>query len=154
MTTGRGSRREWCRKGTFACMTTWQKHPGVRTDRQLSRGERAADKLRNGMGSWPFVFGALLFLAVWMGINEAMGRGHGFDVYPFMMLNLVLSCLAALQGAILLIAAKRADQVSSELAQHTFDIDTENLELTRTVAVLATRIDELTTAIHKHISKT
>lgn len=66
------------------------------------------------MGSWGFVFGALLFLAGWMIGN----RGQGFDPYPFILLNLVLSCLAALQGAILLIAARRADQISSELAVH------------------------------------
>lgn len=64
------------------------------------------------MGSWWFVFGALVFLAAWMALNG----GHGFDKYPFILLNLVLSCLAALQGAILLIAARRADQVAAELA--------------------------------------
>ncbi len=78
----------------------------------MTFGERAADKVRNGMGSWWFVFGSLLFLAGWMAGN----RNVGFDPYPFILLNLLLSCVAALQGAILLIAAKRADQVSSELA--------------------------------------
>lgn len=77
-----------------------------------SRGERWADRLRNGMGSWGFVISALVFLAGWMLGN----RNVGFDPYPFILLNLVLSCLAAMQGAILLIAAKREDQISSELA--------------------------------------
>jgi uncharacterized membrane protein len=86
---------------------------------QLTRGERAADRMRNGMGSWPFVFSALAFLAVWMLYN----RNDGFDPYPFILLNLVLSCLAAMQGAILLIAAKRSDQIASQLAQHDFDTD-------------------------------
>ena len=135
---------------TFGAMSLWSKHPGVRSDSDLSLGERAADRLRNGMGSWPFVFGALIFLAIWMVFN---GLTNGFDQYPFILLNLVLSCLAALQGAILLIAAKRADQVSSELAQHTFDIDRENLALTKEVAELTKRIDELTRAIHEHIAK-
>jgi uncharacterized membrane protein len=44
---------------------------------------------------------------------------HGFDPYPFILLNLLLSCLVAIQGAILLIAAKRSDQISSELASYT-----------------------------------
>ena len=131
-------------------MSHWSKHPAVRSDAQLSLGERAADRLRNGMGSWPFVFGALIFLAIWMTYN---GIANGFDQYPFILLNLVLSCLAALQGAILLIAAKRADQISSELAQHTYEIDQENLKLTREVAELTKRIDELTRAIHDHIAK-
>ena len=90
----------------------WHRHPGVRSGDQLTFGERAADSVRNGMGSWWFVFGSLLFLAGWMTGN----RNVGFDPYPFILLNLVLSCVAAMQGAILLIAAKRADQVASELA--------------------------------------
>jgi Protein of unknown function (DUF1003) len=73
----------------------WHDRPGVRSGHQLTFGERSADRLRNGMGSWTFVFAALLFLAVWMGYN----RNTGFDKYPFILLNLVLSCLAALQGA-------------------------------------------------------
>lgn len=61
-----------------------------------------------------FVFAALAFLAAWMAFN---GRSD-FDPYPFILLNLLLSCLAAMQGAILLIAARRSDQISSELAVH------------------------------------
>jgi uncharacterized membrane protein len=90
----------------------WHRHPAVRTGDELTVGERAADRMRNVMGSWGFVFGALLFLAGWMLGN----RGSGFDPYPFILLNLLLSCVAALQGAILLIAAKRADQNSAELS--------------------------------------
>ncbi len=97
----------------------WNRHPAIPTGEQLTRGERAADAMRNGMGSWNFVFAALLFLAVWMLYN----RNVGFDRYPFILLNLVLSCLAAMQGAILLIAAKRSDQVASLLAEHDYDTD-------------------------------
>lgn len=125
----------------------WHLHPHVRSGKGLSRGERAADYVRNKMGSWPFVFGALIFLAIWMVYN---GR-HGFDPFPFILLNLVLSCLAAMQGAILLIAAKRQDQIASELAKHTYDIDRETLDVTNEIAKLARRIDELTLAIHDHL---
>jgi len=127
--------------------TLWHHHPEIRTGDQLSLGERAADVMRNGMGSWAFVLSALVFLGAWMIYN---GK-HGFDPYPFILLNLVLSCLAALQGAILLIAAKRADQISSELAKHTFEVDQETLELTKEISLLTKRIDELTAAIHEHI---
>lgn len=97
----------------------WHRHPHVRSGDELTLGERAADKLRNSMGSWPFVFGALVFLAIWMAGNA----DQGFDKYPFILLNLLLSCLGAMQGAILLIAAKRSDQVASELAQHDYEQD-------------------------------
>ena len=103
----------------------WRPHPAVRTGNELTRGERAADKLRNGMGSWGFVFISLVFLAGWVIGN----RGQGFDPYPFILLNLILSMVAALQGAILLIAARRADQVSAELAMHDFETNTAALRL-------------------------
>ena len=111
------------------------RHPGIRTDSELSRGERAADKMRNSMGSWAFVFGALIFLFIWMAINVIMDKTthNAFDTYPFILLNLVLSCVAALQGAILLIAAKRSDQVSTELAQHDYEADCASRELLLTL---------------------
>ncbi len=128
----------------------WHWHPSVRSDRELTFGERAADTMRNGMGSWGFVAGALVFLALWMTANG----GHGPDPYPFILLNLMLSCLAALQGAILLIAAKRADQVTAELAQHHYSETTqldgllaENTELTRQVHALLEQNTELTRAL-------
>lgn len=125
-------------------VSIWNQHPGVRSGETLTLGERAADVMRNGMGSWPFVFSALGFLTIWMIYN---GR-HGFDPYPFILLNLVLSCLAAMQGAILLIAAKRADTISSELAQHDFELDKEALTITVQIHDLIKRIDGLTEVIH------
>ena len=104
----------------------------------MSFGERAADRLRNTMGSWGFVFGALVFLAGWMLGNA----GHGFDKYPFILLNLILSCLAALQGAILLIAAKREDQISSELARHDYETNLEADEIVKAIHALTKEIHE------------
>jgi uncharacterized membrane protein len=113
-----------------------RRHPGLRSGEQLTVGERAADRLRNGMGSWAFVLAALVFLAGWMIGNG----GTGFDPYPFILLNLILSCLAAMQGAILLIAARRADQISSELAAHDYAADTDSEELIREVRALVRTI--------------
>ena len=84
-------------------------------DSELTRGERAADVVRNGMGSWPFVFVFVAIMGIWAGFNG----NTGFDPYPFILLNLFLSMLAGMQGAILLISAKRADAISSEVAIHT-----------------------------------
>jgi uncharacterized membrane protein len=115
----------------------WQRHPGVRSNDELTLGERAADRMRNGMGSWMFVLSALLFLAGWMAGN----RGVGFDPYPFILLNLILSCVAALQGAILLIAARRSDQISAELATHDYKTNLDALEMIKA-------IEAMTGAIH------
>jgi uncharacterized membrane protein len=84
----------------------------------LTRGERAADWLRNGMGSWAFVAGFGVVMVVWAFVNTAL---TGWDPYPFILLNLFLSMLAGLQGAILLIAAKRQDAIAAALAQHDFE---------------------------------
>lgn len=98
--------------------THWHKHPGVRHTEDLTIGERAADKLRNGMGSWLFVFIFFIFMAAWAMINSVIWKS-GFDPYPYILLNLFLSMLAAVQASALLIAAKRADSIASEIAIHT-----------------------------------
>jgi uncharacterized membrane protein len=133
----------------MAWQRQWHKHPAVRSGNQLSLGERAADYMRNGMGSWAFVLGFVLIMALWAIVNSVFWLGgsetqHGFDPYPYILLNLMLSMVAGLQGAILLIAAKRSDQVSSELAVHTFDNTTQLTEL-------LSKVDELTREIHHHI---
>jgi uncharacterized membrane protein len=90
----------------------------------LSLGERAADKMRNGMGSWRFVFTFILGMVVWAWFNSVGGWKH-WDAFPFILLNLFLSMLAGLQGAILLIAAKRADAVSAAMAEHDYRTNQE-----------------------------
>ena len=137
----------------------WSRHPAFH-DKQLTLGERAADRVRNGMGSWPFVFVFLGSMAVWAFVNTILKVGasngkKGFDPYPYILLNLFLSMIAGLQGAILLIAAKRADSISSELAMHTFnntEADTkllnENTDLTRQVKANTDALEE----IHRHVT--
>jgi uncharacterized membrane protein len=95
----------------------WEHHPAVRTGSELTLGERAADTLRNSMGSWGFIFGFLGFMAAWMTLNTVAWCLH-WDEPPFILLNLGLSTLAGLQGGILLIAAKRQDAVNAALAEH------------------------------------
>lgn len=114
----------------------WIHHPAVRSGERLTRGERAADLLRDGMGSWGFVACAFVFLTGWMVGN----RNVGFDKYPFILLNLILSCLAAMQGAILLIAAKREDQISSELARHDYETNLEADAIVKEIHALTREI--------------
>ncbi len=84
----------------------------------LTPGQRAADRLRNGMGSWRFIAIFVAFMAAW-GLVNALGVA--WDPYPYILLNLLLSMLAGLQGAILLIAAKRQDAIAAALAQHDYE---------------------------------
>jgi uncharacterized membrane protein len=128
-------------------MNRWHEHPAVRKHDQLTAGERAADIVRNGMGSWPFVFAFLGFMAIWAGYN---GK-HGFDPYPFILLNLFLSMIAGLQGAILLISAKRADSISSEVAIHTLDNTKKLQDLIEANTALTETVSKLAHQIHTHI---
>lgn len=131
---------------------SWRLHPGVRTGDRLTTGERAADKMRNGMGSWVFVFAFLAVMGAWALINTEVLGTTAWDPYPYILLNLFLSMLAGMQGAVLLIAAKRADQISAETAIHTLK-NTEHLkELIEQNTVLTRQVQELTTAIHHHLS--
>ena len=118
----------------------------------LTLGERAADRLRNGMGSWTFVFSFVGFMIAWAVLNT-VAAVHHWDEYPFILLNLFLSMLAGLQGAILLIAAKRADSVSAAMAENDYQTNVESkkeieelMELNRKQLKL---IEELTHAL-KH----
>lgn len=95
--------------------TNWHK----KHKESLSAGDRLADGMRNGMGSWPFVFGFIFFMACWALLNSVAVIKH-WDEYPFILLNLFLSMLAALQGAILLIAAKRVDELNAAMAEHDY----------------------------------
>jgi uncharacterized membrane protein len=137
----------------------WHKHPGVRSGDELSFGERSADKMRNMMGSWPFVFGFFIVMIAWALVNTLLIQHildhKAFDPYPYILLNLFLSMLAGIQGATLLIAAKRADAISSEVALHTAnntdDIKTliaENTALTERMKKNTDLLEE----IHLHIS--
>lgn len=100
-------------------MSTWHK----KHKEKLSRGERAADAMRNIMGSWGFVGLFCLAMAGWATYNSFILHNTGFDPYPYILLNLLLSTLAGLQGAILLIAAKRQDQIAGELAQNDYEVN-------------------------------
>lgn len=133
--------------------TVWHKHPGVRKTDQLTLGERAADKMRNGMGSWPFVFCFFAFMIAWAILNSIFHAGgkQGFDPYPYILLNLFLSMLAGIQAAALLIAAKRADQVAAEIAVHT-EHNTEDIkDLLQTNTQLVQAIQDLTREVHARV---
>jgi len=71
-------------------------------------GGVAADKLTGAMGSWAFIVAFIILLFVWMGVNLYWLHGKDvFDPYPFILLNLFLSCLAAIQAPIILMSENR-----------------------------------------------
>ena len=70
-----------------------------------SFGERVADRVAAVGGSWGFIIGFALFLVAWMALNVVLARS--FDPYPFILLNLVLSCVAAMQAPIIMMSQNR-----------------------------------------------
>jgi uncharacterized membrane protein len=129
-----------------------------RAKASLTPGQKAADAMRNGMGSWAFVFTFVAFLVVWTFLNTIHGWHH-WDKYPFILLNLFLSMLAALQGAILLIAAKRQDAIAAAMAQHDYETNVrakKEIELLTTMnqeqLELIKQIREELAASHKNSS--
>jgi uncharacterized membrane protein len=109
-------------------MTDQQKTWHDRHKASLTKGQRAADIMRNGMGSWPFVGGFIGFMMIWAAINTWALATNAWDPYPYILLNLLLSMLAGLQGAILLIAAKRQDAIAAAMAQHDYDTNVKAKE--------------------------
>jgi len=107
----------------------------------LTIGQKAADAMRNGMGSWAFVLIFIVFLIGWAYLNTADGWHH-WDKYPFILLNLFLSMLAALQGAILLIAAKRQDAIAAAMAQHDYETNVRaEKEIEKLMAINQEQLD-------------
>jgi uncharacterized membrane protein len=137
----------------------WHKHPGVRSGDQLSLGERSADKMRNVMGSWPFVFAFFGVMILWALVNtlliEHILHHKAFDPYPYILLNLFLSMLAGVQAAALLIAAKRADTIASEVALHTAN-NTDDIKIliqeNTTLTTGVKRNTDLLEEIHLHVT--
>lgn len=112
------------------------------------------------MGSWPFVFVFFGIMILWAVINSVFYLGgthgqHGFDPYPYILLNLFLSMLAGVQAAALLIAAKRADATSSEMRVHT-EKNTEDLKTmvadNTALTTLVKKHTDLLEEIHRHVA--
>ena len=79
-------------------------------DEHRTFGERLSDHLASFGGSWRFLISFGVVLMIWMAYNVARGEAASFDPYPFILLNLVLSCIAAIQAPIIMMSQKRQDE--------------------------------------------
>lgn len=121
----------------------WHEHPHVRSGAELSLGERSADAVRNGMGSWKFIWIQTALVLLWVGANLYL-LGRPFDPYPFILLNLMFSVQAAYASPIILLSQRRSDSQSSEIALHTYENGQQILKLTQQNADLTKQVYELT----------
>lgn len=103
-------------------------------------GQRVADKVASFGGSWNFIimFGA--FIVIWIGVNVWVFMNKGFDPYPFILLNLILSCLAALQAPVIMMSQNRQEEKDRERAKKDYMI---NLKSELEIRTLHEKIDHL-----------
>ena len=109
-------------------------------ERKWSFGERLADRIASFGGSWVFLicFGA--FLALWIGMNSIVLVWRPPDPYPFIFLNLILSCLAAIQAPIIMMSQNRQEAKDRIRSQHDYQV---NLKAELEIRHLHDKIDHL-----------
>jgi uncharacterized membrane protein len=90
---------------------------------QLTFGERVADKVASFGGSWPFIFLFALVLSAWMLYQSFIAHNRSFDPYPYILLNLILSCLAAIQAPVIMMSQNRHAQRDRLQADHDYEIN-------------------------------
>lgn len=112
--------------------------PNVAFDEQMTFGQRVADRVASFGGSWTFIGLFLLAMLVWMIANTEAARP--FDPFPFILLNLVLSCLAALQAPVIMMSQNRQAAKDRLMASNDYEV---NLRTETELARMHARFDEL-----------
>lgn len=92
-------------------------------DKPLSFGDRMADKIASFGGSWTFILSFMGFLLIWISFNIYWLSNKGFDPYPFILLNLILSCIAALQAPVIMMSQNRQEEKDRERAKEDLRIN-------------------------------
>ena len=85
-------------------------------------GQRAADTIAKFAGSWAFIFSFVAVLVLWMVINVILAA-KAFDPYPFILLNLVLSCVAAIQAPLIMMSQNRQEEIDRRRAENDYKVN-------------------------------
>ena len=108
---------------------------------QKTVGQRAADALAKWAGSWTFIISFLVFLILWMAVN-VYAWINTWDPYPFILLNLVLSCVAALQAPVILMSQNRQAQKDRAKAGYDYSVNRKSEKEISEIQVQLTRIEK------------
>ena len=92
---------------------------------KLSLGQRASDAVASFAGSWAFIFSFIGVMVVWMIVNVLLAA-RAFDAYPFILLNLVLSCIAAIQAPLIMMSQNRQEAKDRARAQSDYKVNLKN----------------------------
>ncbi len=106
----------------------------------ITFGERIADKVASFGGSWTFIIFFFLFILGWMIINTWLLITQKFDPFPFILLNLILSCLAAIQAPIIMMSQNRQEQKDRKRGEHDYKV---NLKAELEIKLLSEKMDHL-----------
>ncbi|QIK53271.1 DUF1003 domain-containing protein [Dysgonomonas sp. HDW5B] len=106
----------------------------------LTTGQKVADKVATFGGSWVFIISFGVFIFIWIALNIFWFANKGFDPYPFILLNLLLSCLAAIQAPIIMMSQNRQEEKDRDRSKKDYMI---NLKSELEVRTLHEKIDHL-----------
>ena len=109
-------------------------------EKEITFGQKLADKVAEFGGSWGFIIFFMTFLVVWILLNVFWLSHHGFDPYPFILLNLILSCIAAIQAPVIMMSQNRQEEKDRERAKKDYKI---NLKSELEIRELHEKIDHL-----------
>lgn len=105
---------------------------------ELTFGQKIADKVASFGGSWTFIISFLVFIIIWISINVFWFLNRGYDPYPFILLNLILSCIAALQAPVIMMSQNRQEDKDRARAKMDYMI---NLKSELEIRTLHEKID-------------
>lgn len=88
-------------------------------------GQKAADAVAKFAGSWAFIFSFVAVMVIWMIVNVVLST-KAFDAYPFILLNLVLSCIAAVQAPLIMMSQNRQEVKDRKRAENDYKINLKN----------------------------
>lgn len=106
----------------------------------LTFGQKVADRVATFGGSWTFILTFMGMLVIWIVLNVVFLMDKGFDPYPFILLNLILSCIAALQAPVIMMSQNRTEERDRERAKKDYMI---NLKSELEIRILHEKLDHL-----------
>jgi uncharacterized membrane protein len=109
-------------------------------EERLTLGQKVADKIASFGGSWTFIIFFFIFILLWMGTNIWILVSRSFDPYPFILLNLILSCLAAIQAPVIMMSQNRKEHKDRMRSENDYKI---NLKAELEIKLLSEKIDHM-----------
>ena len=106
----------------------------------ITFGQRLADKVASFGGSWTFIVSFGIFITIWISLNILFLQSNSFDPFPFILLNLILSCIAALQAPVIMMSQNRQEEKDRERSKKDYMI---NLKSELEIQILHEKIDHL-----------